>query len=157
MESDRTMTGQSYPPPLDPEIVKALHWCRIGRVRPDDDSAFQRAKQMGLLAQDSCWRATERGEGVLIALGLIEGKPAPRRTFRTVLWAVTDRYPPNFAGSWSEYEEETYGDDVRERAEEEWRINFPDDPWQFFTTTEPVNVPSDADYPALLIDQQHAS
>lgn len=75
---------EKYPPSFDPEIVKAIHWCRLGRVRPDDEGAFHRAKQLGLLAQDDVWRATERGEGVLIALGLLDGA-RPRHPGR-VCW-----------------------------------------------------------------------
>jgi hypothetical protein len=46
-------------------IIDALHWCRLGRVRPKDDADFHRAKELGLLAQDPIWRTTPAGECVL--------------------------------------------------------------------------------------------
>lgn len=48
-------------------IIDALHWCRLGRVRPEDENDFHRAKHLGLLAQDPVWRTTIAGEVVLAA------------------------------------------------------------------------------------------
>jgi hypothetical protein len=133
---------------FDVEIVKAIHWCRLGRVRPDDDYAFYRAKQLGLLAQDSIWRATAQGEGVLIALGLLEGKPTPRRTLITVLWAASDDFPPQFVASWSgELNDMMTGEAARQREEaEEWfNVHSPIDQvhWRFWTTTQYIDVPDE--------------
>ncbi len=44
------------------EILDALHWCRLGRVRPERPGAFHEAKALGLLAQDPVWRTTIAGE-----------------------------------------------------------------------------------------------
>jgi hypothetical protein len=49
----------------DEEILDALHWCRLGRVRPERDGAFHEAKRRGLLAQDPVWRTTIKGELML--------------------------------------------------------------------------------------------
>jgi hypothetical protein len=54
-------------PYSDEEILDALHWCRLGRVRPERDGAFHEAKRLGLLAQDDVWRTTIAGEVMLAA------------------------------------------------------------------------------------------
>lgn len=103
---------------LDPEIVKAIVWCRLGGVRPTQDGAFGSAKALGLLAQDDVWRATERGEGVLVALGLLEGARAPGRESVICLWVRTNEHPsPQMIACWP-----AWFDEVAERARE-CRIN----------------------------------
>lgn len=132
----------TYPPKFDPQIVRALHWCRLGRIRPDDDAAFHRAKQMGLLAQDPCWRATPQGEGVLVALGLLKGKPAPRRLTRWMRWAVNEQYTtPQLVASWSEWEEETgRASDLCRDAEDDFTCES-GETWTFFTTVDQIDIP----------------
>lgn len=51
--------------PISEEILDALHWCRLGKVRPERDGAFHDAKRLGLLAQDPVWRTTVAGEVAL--------------------------------------------------------------------------------------------
>lgn len=137
-------TDSQYPPALDAEIVKAIHWCRLGRVRPDDDSAFVKAKELGLLAQDSVWRATERGEGVLIALGLLRGEPAPRRTSQVVLWAVSERYrTPQLVRLWSVWQDEsgTLAAELDE-VKEDFESYGDGGPWRYFTTRAWLDIPT---------------
>lgn len=50
---------------LSQDVLDALHWCRLGRIYPDDDAAFHEAKDLGLLAQDPVWRTTVAGEVAL--------------------------------------------------------------------------------------------
>lgn len=124
---------------LDIEIVKAIVWCRLGHVRPTDNGAFERAKALGLLAQDNVWRATEKGEGVLVALGLLDGKPAPRRVEITYLWArEKDQYPtPTLAGAWpTAYEDHAphIARAVRRDAEDAF-ARLVDPGFTFWTTT----------------------
>lgn len=134
---------------IDPEIVKVIAWCRIGglRYRPVDDTAAHRAKALGLLAQDSTWRATEKGEGVLIVLGLLDGQPAPERACVKMLWARSSRYDrPQFVCSWAEGLGDAWPDEAaRIRAESEaWFRDFGDgtDVWSFWTTTEHIDRPA---------------
>jgi hypothetical protein len=57
------MTHTSSRAAAHPEgIIDALHWCRLGRVRPKDEGDFHRAKSLGLLAQDPIWRVTPAGD-----------------------------------------------------------------------------------------------
>lgn len=126
---------------VDPDLIRALHWCRIGNVRPIGGDAFHRAKQLGLLAQDSVWRATERGEGVLVALGILDGKPAPQRTTLIVLWGLATGFlTPNLVATWSEWEDEVGDGTVREDAEREFLTKV-DGRWTFWTTVEHIDIP----------------
>lgn len=144
------MSGQvgpaKYPPKFDPEIVKAIHWCRLGRVRPDDPSAFHRAKEMGLLAQDPVWRATPQGEGVLVALGLLEGKPTPKESRVHVLWAVSAGFPrPQLVAAFSDGLVECFHGhymDRRRDAEDDWRAFGDEGGWTFFTTVADLAIPA---------------
>lgn len=132
---------------IDLDIVKAIAWCRIGGLlyRPASEDAFHRAKALGLLAQDNIWRATERGEGVLVALGLLEGKPAPRRTMTVLLWARSPNFStPHFVTAWGESLDEIYHEEARIlRGEGERR--FADlargEVWTFWTTFAFIDLP----------------
>jgi hypothetical protein len=107
---------------IDDDIVKAIIWCRLGRVRPEKADSFERAKALGLLAQDGTWRATERGEGVLIAYGLLKGEPAPRRWDLVVLWVANDEdgAEPNMVASWSTDQHENDGVELEAIARRRW-------------------------------------
>lgn len=134
---------------LDGDLVNAIGWCRIGGahfLRPASSAAHLRAKALGLLARDNTWRATERGEGVLIALGLLDGAPAPERALVEMLWGCCERYEkPQFVCSWSESLSDAYPEDakrVREKAEA-WFRDFGDDcGWTFWTTFEHIDRPA---------------
>lgn len=138
---------------IDRDLVAAIAWCRLGGKRlgrPRDERAFERAKALGLLAQDDVWRTTDRGDGVLVAVGMLPGEPAPHPLRLHVLWATCGAFPtPQFVGAWPdglvESMPETYED--RRREAEEWFRDF--DPgitdWRFWTTVVGVSVPSAAD------------
>lgn len=132
---------------LDGEVVNAIAWCRIGgsRYRPAADDAFHRAKALGLLAQDDTWRATERGEGVLVALGLLEAKPAPRRTATVLLWARSPNFStPHFVTAWSESLDNMCHEEariLRGEGEERFAARAPDEAWTFWTTVVHIDLP----------------
>lgn len=135
---------------IDGDIVKALQWCRLGRVRPDDDGAFLRAKALGLLAQDDVWRTTAQGDGVLIAAGLLEGKPEPRLVQFRLLWADHgEHYDPSLVAAFSEGLVDSMPEEYeRQRREAErsfcdsWCDHGNDDgPCRFFTTVETTPRP----------------
>jgi hypothetical protein len=124
------------------EILDAIHWCRLGRVRPAREGAFIEAKRLGLLAQDSVWRATERGEGALIAAGRMPGAPAPRRMSLCVMWAVCEHYPtPQFVGAWAERAWENKDAQDIEDIQDDFRFCCDPEPWRFFTTWEHLDHP----------------
>ena len=136
------MTMDSHESYSHDEILDAIHWCRLGRTRPAREGAFIEAKRRGLLAQDSVWRATERGEGALIAAGRMEGKPAPRRTVLRFMWAVCEHYPtPQFVRAWPEYEWDGLDHQAVEDAQDDFRWRCDPEPWRFFTTWEYVDHP----------------
>lgn len=140
---------------LDRDLVAALAWCRLGGQklgRPADDAAFGRAKGLGLLAQDPVWRATARGEGVLIALGLLNGAPAPDLATVCVCWAASERFPgaqfvaafpDGLADCWTETYKSQLADAQR------WFADFGDvsvdGPWRFWTTVETIERPREPD------------
>jgi hypothetical protein len=136
---------------VDSDLLKAIAWCRIGgmRFRPSTDRAFHRAKQLGLLAQDPCWRATARGEGVLIAARLLKGDPAPERAVIHVLWASSPRYTrPQFIRAWSDGFADMRAEqfeDQRAETEREWQDSadwaLAGGPWEFWTTIEYLDAP----------------
>lgn len=68
-----------------------------------------------------------------------------RRTLVTVLWAACRRYPqPQFVSSWSEGLEDMMVEEAARlrREAEEWFRGFGDEQiWQFWTTTEHIDVP----------------
>lgn len=145
------MATLEQPPKFDPEIVQALAYCRLGLARPERPSAFREAKALGLLAQDDIWRTTEQGDGVLVALGLLEGKPTPKRVLVTVLWAHDENTgrPAQFVAAWSESPDDCFPETAmlrRAREECDWRDFFDGEhSWSFWTTTEwidRVEVPS---------------
>lgn len=138
--------------PIERDLVAALAWCRLGGGalgRPEDETAFERAKALGLLAQDDVWRTTDRGDGVLVAAGLLDGSAAPERTAVRVLWARSRRYPkPQFVRAWSEsfveFDDGTY-DDQRTEAERDYETYLEaDGPWVFWTTVEHLDAPTAA-------------
>lgn len=150
------MTACSFPdcatfnfdaPKLDPDLVRALAWCRIGgpKTRPHDEAAFYRAEGLGLLAHDPIWRATPQGEGVLIALGLLKPTWEPQRTRITVLWAreplvgalaqFISAWPEGFRDCWPE----TFAEGV-EKAQASWR-EWPGEGKRWIFWTAEVEIP----------------
>jgi hypothetical protein len=124
------------------EILDAIHWCRLGRVRPARDGAFHEAKRLGLLAQDSVWRATERGVGALIAAGRMPGAPAPEQITLAMHWAVCPNYPrPQLVRVWTEWAWENVNPTEIEDVELDFRGYGDPEPWEFFTTVERIDAP----------------
>lgn len=135
------LPGQSYA--IEPDIVAAIAYCRIGRHRPVDDASFGKAKALGLLAQDPCWRATARGEGILVAAGLLKGEPAPEQITLAIRWAVCERYPrPQTVRVWTEWAWEHVEQQEVEDADTEF-CGYDDQVhgWRFFTTFEQLDAP----------------
>jgi hypothetical protein len=138
---------------VDADLVAAIAWCRLdGQAlgRPKDDGAFGRALALGLLAQDPCWRATERGEGVLLAAGLLKGEREPEQKTIHVLWASCERYSlPQFVAAWSDGLVECWSETYqRQRAEAETFFRcFGDEDygWTFWTTVEELATPEAPD------------
>lgn len=133
--------------PLSVDLVNAVAHCRIGGQRPVNNAAFAEAKALGLLAQDDVWRATEQGEGMLIALGLLNGKPEPERTLTVCLWARRQPYSrPNFITAWSDGLEENWPDSAAEfrRIAERELESYAGLPgcWEFWTTREYLDLPA---------------
>lgn len=129
---------------IDEDVVRAVAWCRVGGVenRPVRESAFGDAKALGLLAQDPCWRATERGEGVLVAAGKLPGVPAPERLTVAVHWAVCERFPsPQLVATWTEWAWENIDPTEIEEAEARFRDFDCEQDWRFFTTIEHIDRP----------------
>jgi hypothetical protein len=128
------------------DVLTAVRYCARGGERPSSTAAFELAKRNGLLAQDPVWRATERGMGALVGAGLLAGEPAPVFARLHVLWAASDRYPPQFVAAWPdglvEAMPEEYED--RRREAEEWYAGFGDEPLTFWTTLEELPLPSGA-------------
>lgn len=149
---DRPAHG-GYPPTaprleVEPDLAAAIAWCRLGGRalgRPGADDSYHRAKALGLLAQDDVWRATERGEGVLVALGLLRGQPAPERVTVHVLWATCATYPrPQFVAAWSDGLVDAWAEsyrELREKAEREFEEWGDVRGWTFWTTAEHLDVP----------------
>jgi hypothetical protein len=135
---------------VDPDIVRALGWCRLGSSRsdrPDRDESFYEAERLGLLAHDPIWRATPQGEGVLIALGLLEPTWVQDRVLVTVLWARLPEpdAPAQFVHAWSEGYSDAYSDSFGRECELEkdrWR-EWPGEGrlWLFWTSTEELPRP----------------
>lgn len=126
-------------------LIQAVAYCRLGGARPVDDEAFEEAKRRGLLAQDPCWRATEKGEGALIAAGLLKGTRAPERRCLHVLWAVNERYTvPQFVGVWSssyeEFNPEDYDREVQD-AKEQFEDYGDEEGWHYWATEAYVDLP----------------
>lgn len=140
----------AVPVSLDADLVRALSWCRLGGGkfgRPEDKQSFYRAEELGLLAHDPIWRATPQGEGVLIALGLLEPTWVAERTRVSVLWSREARVDAvaQFVRAWPEGFEDCYPDSFRaevEKAKDEWRDWY--DHGQallFWTSTEEMARP----------------
>lgn len=122
------------------DIIAAVTYCRLGRARPRHERAFYEAKRLGLLAQDPCWRATDHGIGALVARGLLDGTPAPRRTSLCVLWAVCERYPtPQFVGAWPEWTWEHLDTD---EVKDDWLAHGEERGWHFFSIWHDLDQPA---------------
>lgn len=133
------MSRQSY---SHEEILDAIHYCRLGRVRPARDGAFEEAKRLGLLAQDPCWRATAGGEGALVAAGRMEGEPAPEQITLAMHWGVCPQYPrPQLVRVWTEWAWEHVDPVEIKDAEADFAGYGDPEPWHFFTTIEQVDQP----------------
>lgn len=146
------MTGkdsliQSLQTTLDADIVRALAWCRLGSGAgfgyPENDG-FTRAEKLGLLDHTGVWKATPQGEGVLIALGLLDPTWQSDRTRISVLWARAADKPVQFIAAWPEGIEDCWPDlfahevaEAQERWQREW--SFGDESWEFWTTV--VEIP----------------
>lgn len=137
--------------PLDIDLVAALAWCRLGGSklgRPNHEAAFSRAADLGLLAHDPIWRTTSAGDGVLIALGLLEGKPVAEFVVAHVLWASAPEGTPQFVAAFSDGLVDAWRDlyaKRRDHVEQEWRDFFAldthPDAWEFWTTVEHIDRP----------------
>jgi hypothetical protein len=135
---------------LDADVVGALEHCRVRSNWNASPEGFQKAKALGLLAQDPVWRTTARGDGVLIAAGLLDGEPAAERVCVHALWARHSvRYAPSqvpqfvaaFADGLVDCWSESY-EDQRGKAEQWYRDFFePGEVESFFTTVEYVDRP----------------
>lgn len=124
------------------ELVNAVSYCRLGSQRPASDAAFHEAKAIGLLAQDPVWRATARGEGALVAAGLMPGEPAPSQITLAMHWGVCPRWPtPQLVRVWTEWAWEHVDPTEIEDAEMDFRGYGDPEPWRFFTTIEQVDQP----------------
>lgn len=136
---------------IDRDLVAALAWCRLGGKRlgrPKDERAFERAKALGLLAQDDVWRTTDRGDGVLIAVGLLAGEPATRRTTAHVLWAACGAFPtPQFVAAFADGLVDSMSEEYRDRRHEaeQWFLGFDVSvaDWRFWTTVEELATPTE--------------
>jgi hypothetical protein len=132
--------------PLSVDLVNAVAHCRIGGQRPVNNAAFAEAKALGLLAQDDVWRATEQGEGMLIALGLLNGKPQPERALTVCLWAQCEPYKrPQFVTAWSDGLDDCYPEsagELRVAAEREFAAFGDETDWEFWTTREHLDLPT---------------
>jgi hypothetical protein len=151
---DRPVHG-GYPPAaqrleLDRGLVAALAWCRLGSSRTPrpwpTDADFYRAEALGFLRHHPTWHATAEGEGVLIAAGLLSGKPAPEQITVHVLWATCERYRrPQFVAAWSDglvdAWSETYRDQ-RAEAERQFAEWGDERDWTFWTTVEHLDAPA---------------
>jgi hypothetical protein len=127
---------------VDGDLIQAVAYCRLGRTRPVSDASFNQAKALGLLAQDPCWRATDRGEGVLVAAGLMKGSPAAERIVLAVRWAVCKRYSrPQLVKVWTEWAYEHVGQDEIDEADQEFRAYGDETDWKFWTAYTHVDVP----------------
>lgn len=126
--------------PIDPDVLRAVAYCRLGGPRPASDASFHEAKAIGLLDKTPCWGATERGVGALVAAGLMHGEPAPRYSDVVVLWAVSERYPhPQFVGAWHECQWEHLDHD---EVEQEFRNYGAEQGWRFFSTHSQLPLPA---------------
>ena len=144
------MTVETFPATfeIDRDIVLAIAWCRVRvpKERPHDESAYYRAENLGLLAHDPIWRATPQGEGVLIALGLLERTWVQERTNLVVMWAREPRAdaPAQFVRAWTagyvEHFDESWRRE-REEAKEWWRSWGEIESWLFFETHEELPRP----------------
>jgi hypothetical protein len=127
---------------VDPDVVRAVAWCRLGgpKNRPERDESFYEAERLGLLRHDPIWRATEAGEGVLLAFGLLGGKPAPELAKVTMLWcrkAHVDA-PANLVRGWDEAYAECYPDSFGHEvkvAKDDYRQWFDDGEQLLFWTS----------------------
>lgn len=140
-----TITQLHPTPPIDPDLVAAIAYCRVGGVRPVDDGTFRRAEGLGLLAHDPIWRATTAGEGVLIAAGLLEGARAPRQRVLYALWARSEQYPaPQFVAAWPEsivdVWPEQHDRDIA-AAKRDYEDRGEGGPWTYWSTIIEIDVP----------------
>lgn len=132
------------------DVIRAVAYCRVGGPRPDDDASFAEAKRLGLLAQDSVWRATERGMGALVAFGLVEGEPAPERLILHATWArhaasSPSAHWPQFVGAWSDgFVDACHEWYLSEKAaaEAHYRTMVDDEVAEFFVTVIETPRPS---------------
>lgn len=141
---------------IDVDLVNAIAWCHLGSGRTErpSEGGFRRAEQLGLLKHHPTWHATERGIGVLVAAGRMEGELAPETVALHVRWArhrslgagaqFVGAWPDGLVDMWPE----TY-DEKREAAEAYYRDWFDDqsEVAEFFTTVERVPRPTLASRP----------
>jgi hypothetical protein len=129
------------------DVARAVAWCRLGSSqadRPTTDEAFHEAKRLGLLAQDPIWRATAKGEGLLIALGRLDPAPACERLALHVMWARVpgferSQFVAAFDSSLVEYLPSQY--ELQLAVAKQWVLDeFP--PATFFETVASIDVPS---------------
>jgi len=134
---------------LDPDLIRAIAWCRIlaPKERPHDDASYRRAEELGLLAHDPIWRATPQGEGVLIAIGMLEPTWVKERTKLIVLWAREPREyaAAQFVKAWAESYEDVCHEAFtaeKKQAEADWH-EWPGEgsQWLFWTTHEEMGRP----------------
>lgn len=139
---------QDVPTTLDDDIVRAVAWCRLGSGAGygyPENNGFTRAEKLGLLDHTGVWRATPQGEGVLIALGLLDPTWQAERTRISVLWAreTNESKPVQFVAAWPEGIEDCWPDlfahevaETQKRWQSEWTNGGQ---WEFWTTV--VEIP----------------
>lgn len=147
-----SLPGQVYA--IRHGLVAAVAWCRLGSSRTPkpwaEDSDFREAERLGFLRHHPTWHATAEGEGLLIAAGLLEGKPAPDQRTVHVLWARCDRYPtPQFVAAFADGLVDAWSEEYRRKREEAEKYyagfaHADDDVevWTFWTTIAHLDEPS---------------
>lgn len=127
-------------------VIEALIHCGLRSSWVAGPADFREAERLGLLKHHPCWHVTERGKGVLIALGEMKGEPAPETTRTHILWAVKPDLPyPNVVAAFTDGFVEHFPDSytrIREEMEENYRAWFPqEEEFDFFTTVVEIALP----------------
>jgi len=130
----------------DPDVLAAVRYCRLGGPRPTSDDAFARAEDLGLLSHHGTWSATREGEGLLIACGLLPGRPAPRPVELRVVWATEAARPyrdPQAVIAYPASLEESMPEDWGEQraAAIEWYEGFFDGRLAYHDTVVEITAP----------------
>lgn len=152
-ETEAREGARDLPTTVDEDVVRALVWTRLGSSRAGrhpGDEAIRRAEALGLLSHHGIWHATPQGEGALVALGLLDGAPAPRPKTVHALWVVEDpvgHYQPQLVSAYEDglvdAASELY-DEWRAEDEQRFRDHAGDGPWRFFTTEHELPIPTPA-------------